>query len=188
MRKNFGVKTWLYPMPVLIIGTYDENNEANLMTAAWGGIHDTDQIGVCIDPTHKTAENLMKTKCFTVSIGTVERVKECDYVGIVSGKDEPQKMQKVNFTCEKSEFVNAPIVKELPMTLECKLISFDSSCGCAVGEIVNISADESILSENGDIDVNKLNPICFDPVNHTYLQLGKVVGIAFEDGKKIISK
>ena len=185
MRKNFGVKTWLYPMPVLIVGTFDENNEANLMTAAWGGIHDTNQIGVCIDPSHKTAENLQKTQCFTVSIGTVDKVKECDYVGIVSWNDDPQKVKKANFTCEKSEFINAPIVKELPMTLECKLISFDSTCGCAVGEIVNISADESILDENGTIDVIKLKPICFDPVKHTYLQLGDVVGIAFEEGKKI---
>ena len=185
MRKNFGVKTWLYPMPVLIIGTYDENGNANIMNAAWGGIHDTNQIGVCIDPSHKTAKNLQQTKCFTVSIGVADKVVECDYVGIVSGNSGVNKIEKIGFSVEKSEFINAPIFKELPMTLECKLLSYDDSCGCAVGEIVNISVDESVLDENAKIDVAKLQPICFDPVSHSYIKLGEVVGKAFSDGKKI---
>ncbi len=185
MRKNFGVKTWLYPMPVLIVGTYDENGNADAMNAAWGGIHDTNQIGVCIDPSHKTAENLQKTGEFTVSIGTLDKVAECDYVGIVSAKDEPKKLKKANLTPEKSEFVNAPIFKELPMTLECRLISYDNSCGCAVGEIINISVDDSVLDENGKIDPAKLQPICFDPVNLNYIKLGEVVGKAFAVGKSL---
>lgn len=185
MRKNFGVQTWLYPMPVLIIGTYDENGKANIMNAAWGGIHDTNQIGVCIDPSHKTAENLQKTKCFTVSIGIADKVAECDYVGIVSANYEADKVEKSTFTTQKAEFINAPIINELPMTLECKLISYDDSCGCAVADIVNISADESILNADGKIDVKKLQPICFDPVAHTYIALGEIVGKAFSEGKKL---
>lgn len=185
MRKNFGAQTWLYPMPVLIIGTYDGNGNANIMNAAWGGIHDTNQIGVCIDPAHKTAKNLQLTKSFTVSIGVADRVVECDYVGIVSGNSGVNKIEKINFSVEKSEFVNAPIFKELPMTLECRLLSYDDTCGCAVGEIVNISADESVLDENGKVDVAKLQPICFDPAGHTYIKLGEVVGKAFSDGKRI---
>ena len=161
MRKNFGVQTWLYPMPVLIIGTYDENGNPDAMNAAWGGIHDTNQIGVCIDPSHKTAENLQLHKCFTVSIGDAAHVKECDYVGLVS------------------------VIEELPMTLECRLIRYDSSAGCAVAEIVNISADERILDENGKISVEKLRPICFDPVHHVYREMGAEVGKAFHDGLEL---
>ena len=107
MRKNFGVKTWMFPMPVLIIGTYDENGNPNAMTAAWGGIHDTNQLGVCIDPGHKTAENLQLHKCFSVGIGDAAHVKECDYVGLVSGKDEPDKLKKAGFHTSKAENINA---------------------------------------------------------------------------------
>lgn len=185
MRKNFGSQSWLYPMPVLIIGTYDKEGNCDIMNAAWGGMHDTNQIGVCIDPSHKTAENLQANGCFTVSIGTAKYVAECDFVGIVSANDDAEKFSKTEFHAEKSSFVNAPVISELPMTLECRLISYDTSAGCAVGEIVNVSADESILDANGKIDPDKFVPICYDPVNHTYRELGKVVGKAFSDGKKL---
>ncbi len=185
MRKNFGVQTWLYPMPVLIIGTYNEDGTPNAMNAAWGGIHDTNQIGVCIDPGHKTAENLKKRKFFTVSIADAAHVAECDFVGIVSGNDTPDKLAKTNFHTNKAEFADAPIIEELPMTIECRLLSYDDKAGCAVGEILNISADESILGSDGKISAEKLQPITFDPVHHTYIKLGAVAGQAFSDGLKL---
>lgn len=185
MRKDFGVQTWLFPMPVLIIGTYNEDGSPNAMNAAWGGIHDTNQIGVCIDPGHKTAENLQKRGFFTVSIADAGHVIECDYVGIASGNKTPDKVKKAGFTVEKAKFADAPVFLELPMTLECKLISYDNTCGCAVGEILNVSADAEILDENGKISPAKLRPITFDPVNHTYIELGAVAGNAFKDGLKI---
>ena len=185
MRKNFGAQTWLYPMPVLIVATYDENGNADAMNAAWGGIHDTNQIGVCIDPSHKTAENLKKHGAFTVSVGTAEQVVSCDYVGIVSGKKEPGKLKKAGFTAVKSEFVDAPVIQELPFTLECRLLSYDDAAGCTVGEIVNVSADERILDVDGKIDASKLDPICFDPVRHVYLKLGISAGTAFKDGLRL---
>lgn len=183
MRKNFGSQSWLFPMPVLIVATYDENGNPDAMNAAWGGIHDTNQIGVCIDPGHKTAANLQKTGAFTVSIGDAEHVVECDYVGIVSGNNVPDKFAQAGFHAVKSEFVNAPIIAELPMTLECKLLSYDVKTGCATGEIVNISAADTILDADGNISLEKFTPICFNPVNHTYTALGKTVGKAFEAGK-----
>ena len=185
MRKNFGAKTWLYPMPVLIIGTYDENGNANLMNAAWGGIHDDNQLAVCIDISHKTAANLKKSRAFTVSIGDAAHVVECDYVGIVSGNKEPDKCRKINFHPERSGFVNAPVFAELPMTLECELLTFDEKTGCTTGKIVNISADESILDDNGKISLEKFEPITYNPVDHTYMKLGAVCGKAFSDGKKV---
>ena len=185
MRKNFGVQTWLYPMPVLIIGTYDENGSPDAMNAAWGGIHDTNQIGVCIDPSHKTAKNLQSRKYFTVSVADAAHTAECDYLGLVSGNQEPDKLGKAGLHVRKGEFADAPVIEELPMTLECRLISYDSDNGCTVGEILNISADERILDENGKISVEKLQPVTFDPVHHKYLKLGAAAGTAFKDGLKL---
>lgn len=185
MRKDFGSQSWLYPMPVLIIGTYNSDGSANAMNAAWGGIHDTNQIGVCIDPGHKTAENLLARKSFTVSIANAANVVACDYVGIVSGKDTADKVAKAGFTAVKSDKVDAPLFAELPMTLECRLLSYDQSCGCAVGEIVNVSADESILGADGKISPEKLAPISYDPVHHKYLLFSAVAGNAFAAGLEL---
>jgi len=186
MRKNFGAKTWLYPMPVLIVGSYDEKGNPNAMNAAWGGIYDTNQMMVCLAQDHKTTENIKKTGAFTVSMATAKTVVPCDYVGIVSGNDVPDKFEKAGFHATKSEYVNAPIIDELPMTVECRLVKFNED-GICIGEIVNISADDSILDEKGKIDAEKLAPICYDSVTHAYRVLGEKVGQAFSDGMNIKS-
>ena len=184
MRKNFGAKTWLYPMPVLIVGTYDETGTPNAMNAAWGGIYDTNQVMVCLADDHKTTENIKKTGAFTVSFATAKTVEPCDYVGIVSGNDVPDKFARAGFHATKSEHINAPIIEELPMTVECRLLKFNED-GICIGEIVNVSADESILGENGKVDAKKLDPIIYDSVTHAYWNFGEKVGQAFSDGKKI---
>ncbi len=184
MRKNFGAKTWLYPMPVLIVGTYDEQGKPNAMNAAWGGIYDTNQVMVCLADDHKTTDNIKKTGAFTVSFATAKTVAPCDYVGIVSANDEPDKFAKAGFHATKSNHVNAPIIDELPMTVECKLLKFNED-GICVGEIVNVSADESILDENGKVDAKLLDPIMYDSVTHAYWNFGEKVGQAFSGGKKI---
>ena len=177
-RVNFGAKPVMYPMPVLIVGTYDENGVPDAMNAAWGIITDMNEISISMS-THKTTENLAKTGAFTVSIATEDTVVPCDYVGVESAKKVPDKFEKAGFHATKSEFVNAPLIDELPMALECKVKSFDN--GILVGEIVNVNADESILTD-GQIDPAKLKPITYDPVNSTYIGLGKKVGNAFKDG------
>lgn len=182
MRKNFGVKPWTYPQPVFILAAYDENGKPNAMNAAWGGISEENQVAICVSANHKTTENILKTKAFTVSMATAKTVVPCDYVGVVSGNDEEDKMAKAGFTCVKSEFVDAPVINELPMTVECRLISYSSESCILLGEIVNVSADESVLGEDGKIDVEKLQPITFDPVCNTYRVIGKKVGNAFRDG------
>ena len=184
MRKNFGPKTWLYPMPVLIVGTYDENGAPNAMNAAWGGIYDTNLVMVCLADDHKTTENIKKTGAFTVSFATAKTVAPCDYVGIVSANDVPDKFEKAGFHAVRSEFVNAPIIEELPMTVECKLLKFNED-GICIGEIVNVSADDSILDEKGKVDAKKLDPIIYDSVTHAYWNFGEKVGKAFSDGMKI---
>lgn len=185
MRKNLGAKAILYPMPVLIIGTYDENGKANAMNAAWGGISEETEISICVDDSHKTADNVVKAGAFTVSVADKKNVVAADYVGIVSGNDDEDKIQKCGWTAVKSESVNAPLFEELPFTLECKLKSYDKDTCRLVGEIVNISIDESILGENGKIDLSKFEPITYDPVGHTYRTLGDIVGKAFSDGRKL---
>ena len=184
MRKDFGAKTWLYPMPVLIIGTYDENGVPNAMNAAWGGVYDTNQVMVCLADDHKTTENIKSTGAFTVSFATVGTVVPCDYVGIVSANDVPDKFEKAGFHATKSIHVNAPIINELPMTVECRLIKFNED-GICIGEIVNVSADESILDDGGRIDAKKLDPIIYDSVTHAYWNFGEKVGKAFSDGMQI---
>lgn len=185
MRKNLGAKAILYPMPVLIIGTYDEKGKPNAMNAAWGGISEETEISICVDDGHKTAENVVKAGAFTVSIADKNNVIAADYVGIVSGNKEENKIEKCGWTAIKSELVNAPLFKQLPFALECKLKSYDRETCRLVGEIVNISVDESILDEKDKISLDKFMPITYDPVGHTYRTLGEVVGKAFSDGKKI---
>ena len=182
MRKNFGPKTMCYPMPVFIIGTYNADGTPNAMNAAWGGISEEQEISICVDNSHKTAENLIARKAFTVSMATADALAACDYVGIVSGNKEPDKFAKAGFHATKSEFVDAPLIDELPMVLECEVISYDEETCRLVGRIVNVSADESILGENGKVDVAKLRPITYDSMNHHYLVLGEKVGQAFHDG------
>ena len=182
MRKNFGAKAMCYPMPVFIIGTYNADGTPNAMNAAWGGISEEQEITICMDSGHKTAENLIARKAFTVSMATAKYMAAGDYVGIVSGNKVPDKFTKAGFHASKSEFVDAPLINELPMALECEVISYDTETCRLVGQIVNVSADESILGENGKVDPAKLQPITYDPMNHHYLVLGEKVGQAFHDG------
>ncbi len=185
MRKNFGAKPWTYPQPVFIVATYDAQGKADAMNAAWGGIDYDDQINMCLSAGHKTVKNLLETRAFTVSMGTEEQLTACDYVGIVSGNKVEDKLEKAGWHAVKSEFVNAPLIEELPMTVECELISYDPETCHLVGRIVNVSADENILDEKGKIDPAKLRPISFDPVHNHYLAIGGKVGNAFKDGVKL---
>lgn len=182
MRKDFGAKTWLYPMPVLMIASYDENGAVDAMNAAWGGIADENEIAMCLSQSHKTVKNILKTKAFTVSVATADFVAECDYLGIVSANDNPDKFKQSGFTASNSKRVNAPIINELPFALECELISYDGEI--MRGRIVNVSADESVLT-NGKVDPAKLKAISFDAVNNAYLVVGEKVGNAFRDGLKL---
>ena len=182
MRKNFGAKAMCYPMPVFIIGTYNADGTPNAMNAAWGGISEEAEITICIDSGHKTAENLLSRRAFTVSMATAQMLTACDYVGMVSGNQVADKFQKAGFHDTRSEFVDAPLIDELPMALECEVIAYDTESCRLVGRIVNVSADESVLGENGKVDTAKLQPITYDSMNHKYLVLGQAVGQAFHDG------
>ncbi len=175
-------------MPVFIIGTYSEDGTPNAMNAAWGGITEENEITVCIDSGHKTAENLMKTGAFTVSFADVKNIVAADYVGIETGNKVKNKTMLCGWSHETSEFVNAPIFLELPMALECRVKSYDEESCRLVGEIVNVSCDENILDNNGNVDLSIFRPVVYDPIGHTYRALTEPVGKAFSDGLKIKKK
>ncbi|HIZ79474.1 MAG TPA: flavin reductase family protein [Candidatus Lachnoclostridium stercorigallinarum] len=185
MRKNFGAKPMLYPQMVMIIASYGEDGAADAMNAAWGGVAGGDRIFLCLSPGHKTVKNILKRKAFTVSVADESHLTEADYVGLVSGNDVPDKLERAGFHTVKSEFVDAPVIEELPVALECRLISYDENDHSMIGEIVNVAADESVLDEEGMVDPARLNPIIFDPFKRTYWNLGQKVGKAFEDGNKL---
>ena len=172
MRKNFGPKPYLYPQPVLIIATYGDDGTPDAMNAAWGGISDSNRVAMYLSAGHKTVQNILSRKAFTVSMADEDHVVECDYVGIVSANQVPDKLARAGLHTTRSQFVDAPLIDELPMALECRFLSFDEET-------------ELLLGEDGKIDPAKLRPISFDPVNHDYLALGEKVGRAFQDGKRL---
>lgn len=180
-RIDLGAKPLIFPMPVLIIGTYDKDGVPNAMNAAWGMISDMNEISISLSE-HKTTENLAVTGAFTVSMATEDTVVPCDYVGIESAKKVPDKFAKAGFHATKSSKVNAPLIDELPVALECKVKSFEN--GILIGEIVNVTADDSVMTD-GKIDVKKLKPIAYDPAANTYVALGDVVGKAFAAGLQL---
>ena len=181
-RMNFGVKNPLVttPQPCVMIATWDKDHNPDVMMAAWAGQLDYNQIVISLSK-HKTTDNLELTKAFTVSFADERTVAESDYFGMVSGYDVPDKVAKVGFTITPSPNVDAPIINEYPLTLECRVVSFEN--GMLIGEVMNMSADKSLL--NGDrIDLSRLKPIVFDAPANCYRALGDIVGKAWDSGKK----
>ncbi len=186
--KSFGSKPWLLPQPVLIIGTYNKDGKANAMNAAWGGQWDMHEIVISMG-SHATTENLkLNNGEFTVAFATAETMVASDFVGIVSANKDPKKMEKTGWIVEKAPSVNAPVFTNFPMTLECRIkekIDESADGYYLVAEIVNVLCDEKYLDEKGNPDVEKMNLIIYDSVNHNYIQLGKTVGKAFSCGNEI---
>ncbi len=185
--KSFGKKAWLLPQPVLIIGTYNENGVVNAMNAAWAGQWDAHEIMISMG-SHATTENLNRHGEFTVTFATTETMVASDYVGIVSAKNEPNKIEKTGWTAVKAENVNAPVFTDFPMTLECRIkekIDESETGYYIVAEIVNIVCKEEYLAEDGKPDMEKMHLIVFDPIHQGYIELGQRVGNAFSDGKEL---
>ena len=181
-RKNFGPDHALVttPQPCVMIATWDKDHTPDVMMAAWAGQYDYKQIVVSLSK-HKTTVNLEQTGAFTVSFADINTVAESDYFGLVSGSKVADKVAKVGFTVTPSPNVDAPIINEYPLTLECKVVSWGD--GILVGEVVNMSADERILTD-GKVDLAKLQPIVFDAASMSYRAIGDIVGQAWGDGKK----
>ena len=186
MRKNIKTTEAIFPMPVLMIATYNEDGSIDIMNAAWGTMLNRDQVILNLTETHKTVQNIKKRKAFTVSIADSKHVVEADYFGVVSGNNTSNKFENSGLTATKSENVDAPIINEFPICLECEFIEYqDDEYGCGVvGKVVNVTADENVM--NGDnVDIELVSAIAFDPYTHGYYKVTKRVGNAFEDGFKL---
>lgn len=184
MKKNLGVVQAVFPMPVLMVAAYGEDNNVNVMNAAWGMICNSDRIALFIDEEHKTTQNILKKKAFTVSIADKAHMDAADFFGIASGNKMPDKFERTGYTATKSEFVDAPVVDEFPVVMECELAEVveTESMYCIVGKIINTAAEESVLSENGKVDPAKLRALIFDPFGHGYYVSSEQVGKAWNAG------
>ena len=185
--KSFGTKAWLLPQPVLIIGTYDKEGRPNAMNAAWAGTWDYKEIMISMG-NHATTKNLDLCGDFTVAFATKQTLVAADYVGLVSAKKEPKKIENTGWKVEKAENVNAPVFLDFPMTLECRIkrkIDESETGYCIIAEVVNIMCDEKYLAEDGKPDMEKMNLISFDPIHNRYVEIGQRVGNAFGDGKNL---
>lgn len=184
MKKKMNICPAIFPMPVILIATYNDDGSVDVMNAAWGCAFDTKQIELNISDSHRTTENIRKRKAFTVSLANLENMIPADYVGIVSAKNEKDKFVKTNWKSHKSELVDAPILDDLPYSLECTLECFKEDYGI-IGNIVQLLVDEKYIDENGKVDLEKMQIISYDPFNHGYYVVGKKVGQAFSEGRKI---
>ena len=186
MRKNIKTTEAIFPMPVLMIATYNEDGSVDVMNAAWGMMLDRDKVVLNLTETHKTVKNIKAKKAFTVSIADAKHVVEADYFGIVSGNNTPNKFENSGLTVTKSSNVDAPIVNEFPICFECEFIEYqDDENGCGVvGKVVNVTADEKVM--NGEkVDIELVNAIAFDPYTHGYYKVTERVGEAFKDGLQL---
>jgi len=182
MRKNIKTTEGIFPMPVLMIATYNEDDSVNVMNAAWGMMMDRDQVVLNLDETRKTVKNIKERKAFTVSIADSNHIVEADYFGVVSGNNVKDKFLKSGLTSIKSDNVDAPIINEFPICLECEFIEYGEAG--VVGKVVNVSVLESVM--NGDrVDISKVSAIAFDPFTHGYYKVNERVGNAFSDGLKL---
>ena len=186
MRKNIKTTEAVFPMPVLMIATYNEDGSVDVMNAAWGTMLSRNQVILNLTETHKTVKNIKERKAFTVSIADSKHVVEADYFGIVSGNDTKNKFENTGLSVSKSENVDAPIINEFPICFECEFIEYqnDKYGAGVIGKVVNVSADDSVMRED-KIDIEKLNAIAFDPYTHGYYKVTERVGDAFKDGLKL---
>lgn len=183
MRKKLNITEGIFPMPVLMIATYNEDGSVNVMNAAWGTMQSRDIVALNLTETHKTVQNIKARGAFTVSIADAAHIVEADYFGVESGNRTADKFEKSGLTAYKSEIVDAPVISEFPICLECQFIEYQSNTyGCGViGKVVNVTADESVM-EGDTINMSLVNAIAFDPYTHGYYKVSERVGEAFKDG------
>ena len=190
MKKDLGVKPYTFPMPVLMIATYGEDGAVDVMNMAWGGVCAENMVALNIDEDHKTSENIKKRGAFTLSIADVPHLKEADFFGIATGNKMPDKFERSGLHAAKSTRVDAPVVQEFPLTLECRVVELqNTSYGFRVlGEIVNVLADEAVLDEKGRVDPAKLNAFVFDQFQSGDYAVGEKVGQAWNSGAGLMKK
>ena len=188
MKKSLGANTLVYPTPVFVVGTYDQDGKPNVMTASWGGICCSQPpcVAVSLRKATCTHGNIVARKAFTISIPSEEHVKQADYFGMVSGRNV-DKFAKSGLTPMKSDRVDAPYVKEFSLIVECRLVhTFELGLHTQfVGEVMDVKAEEAVMAGGGWVDIKKLKPLAFAPDSRGYYGMGKFIGKAFSIGEKV---
>ena len=186
MGTKLNITEGISPMPALMIGTYNEDGSVNVMNAALGTMQERDIVALNLTETHKTVQNIKAQGAFTVSIADAAHMVEADYFGVESGNRVTDKFARSGLTASKAETVDAPVINEFPICLECQFIEYqDGEYGCGViGKVVNVTADEGVMV-NGRIDMARVQAIAFDPYTHGYYKVTERVGEAFKDGLKL---
>ena len=183
MKKEIKQNSAILPMPVILIATYNEDGTVDVMNAAWGCAYDTKQVLLNISETHQTTRNIRRTGAFTVTFGTADHVEESDYVGLVSASRVKDKFARTGLKAHKSDLIDAPILDDFPICLECKPLPYNGEYG-VLGDVIRLSVDEEFIDDKGNVDLEKMKILAFDPINHNYHIIGKKVGQAFSAGKK----
>lgn len=186
MRKKLNITEGIFPMPVLMVATYNEDGSVNVMNAAWGTMQERNMVALNLTETHKTVQNIKARKAFTVSIADAAHVTEADYFGVASGNRVADKLKEAGLTASRAETVDAPVINEFPLCLECEFVEYqDNEYGCGViGKVVNVTADERVMPD-GKLDMSLVGAIAFDPYTHGYYRVSERVGEAFKDGLKL---
>ena len=186
MKKEVKICPAIFPMPVILIATYNEDGSVDVMNAAWGTAYDVKQILLNISESHQTTKNIRRNKAFTVTVATADHIPEADYVGMVSGAKVKDKFERTGLKSHKSDLVNAPILDDFAICMECRASEINPEDYGVIADIIRLTVDEKYLDENGKVDVSKLNIIAYDPFNHGYYVVKEKVGQAFSDGKKLM--
>ena len=188
MKKDLGVKPYVFPMPVLMIATYGEDGTVDVMNMAWGGICGDDKVALNISAGHKTAKNIRARGAFTLSIADADHLEAADFFGIASGNKMADKFERSGLHAVQSSRVDAPIVEEFPVTLECRVAEIQDLGDelRVVGQIVNVCAEEAVLDEQGKVDPVKVNALVFDPFRSGYYKIGEKAGQAWDSGKALM--
>ena len=184
MKKDLKAVSGIFPMPVLMIGTYNEDGSVDVMNAAWGMAQSMTHLKLCLTESHKTVKNMKRTGYCTVALATKDYIAESDYLGLVSANTVSNKFEKTGLHSVKSEKVDAPVIEEYPITMECKVVGFEED-GTLV-EVVNVLADEKYINQDGSLKLDEMGIISYDPYGHGYYEITNKVGQAFSDGKKLM--
>ena len=185
MKKNLKITPAICPMPVVLIATYNEDGSVDVMNAAWVTAYDFTQIKLNISENHKTTENIRRTRCFSIALADLNHISEADFFGLVSGKQDKNKFQKTGLKASKGEVVDAPVLDDFPVVLECELLDFELEYG-VIGEVKRVAVEEEYLAPEGKVDIEKMKILAFNQFDNSYHVIGTKVGQAYSEGKKFL--
>lgn len=189
MKKQIGKKQLIYPLPAVLVATFNEDHSPNAMTAAWCSTccNEPPSVGVAIHKKRLTYENIQRSGAFSINIPAASQATEVDFIGIVSGKRQHNKLEVARLSTSSATHVDAPLIDSCPICIECKLTKSlpIGSHTWFVGEVMETHVDERAVGDDGALDVDVIDPLVYCTTVKQYRRLGDVVARAFDEGKKL---